>query len=112
MARNYLINKHMDDTVHIMRLILGSNSGSLVDRQVGCTEGEGTSSLKEKVTTHLGAGSNKKITALPPSNYLQDKSMEYIWQMSKNTGIYLSLLSHDRHIIDTWQIGCHAREKN
>lgn len=100
MARKYLINKHMDNSIHIMRLILVSNSVSLVDRQVVGTGGEGTSSLKEKVTTHLGAGSNKKITALPPSNYLQVKTMPYLWVMPENTGEYLCSTVHDSHYFD------------
>lgn len=100
MTRNYLINKHMDNSIHIMRLILGINYSSLVDRQVGGREGRGTSSLKEKVTTHLGAGSNKKITALPPSNYLQVKTMPYLWAMPENTGEYLCSTVHDSHYFD------------
>lgn len=101
MDHNYLINKHMDNSIHIMRLISWSNSGILVDRQVVGREGEGTSRLKEKVTTHLGAGSNKKITALPPSNYLQVKTMPYLWAMPENTGKYLCSTVHDRHSFDT-----------
>lgn len=100
MARNYLINKHMDDTSNIRLFILSDISGSLMDGKWVGTEGEGTSSLKEKVTTHLGAGSNKKITALPPSNYLQVKTMPYLWVMPENTGEYLCSTVHDSHYFD------------
>lgn len=101
MARNYLINKHMDNTSNIRLFILSDISGSLMDGKWGGREGRERPVKKEKVTTHLGAGSNKKITALPPSNYLQVKTMPYLWAMPENTGKYLCSTVHDRHSFDT-----------